>query len=81
VPLAQADVGLAMNTRTTAAKEADNIVDLDSNATKLIEVVEVDKQLLISRGALAMFSIVNDVAKPRSSLGVRLPGLHRDHAR
>jgi K+-transporting ATPase ATPase B chain len=61
--LAQADVGVAMNTGTTAAKEAGNMVDLDSNPTKLIEVVEVGKQLLITRGALTTFSIANDVAK------------------
>ena len=61
--LAQADVGLAMNTGTNAAKEAGNMVDLDSNPTKLIEVVEVGKQLLITRGALTTFSIANDVAK------------------
>ena len=61
--LAQADVGVAMNTGTTAAKEAGNMVDLDSNPTKLIEIVEVGKQLLITRGALTTFSIANDVAK------------------
>jgi potassium-transporting ATPase ATP-binding subunit len=61
--LAQADVGLAMNTGTQAAKEAGNMVDLDSNPTKLIEVVEIGKQLLITRGALTTFSISNDVAK------------------
>jgi K+-transporting ATPase ATPase B chain len=61
--LAQADVGLAMNTGTQAAKEAGNMVDLDSNPTKLIEVVEIGKQLLITRGALTTFSIANDVAK------------------
>jgi potassium-transporting ATPase ATP-binding subunit len=61
--LAQADVGVAMNTGTQAAKEAGNMVDLDSNPTKLIEVVEVGKQLLITRGALTTFSIANDVAK------------------
>jgi K+-transporting ATPase ATPase B chain len=61
--LAQADVGVAMNTGTTAAKEAGNMVDLDSNPTKLIEVVEIGKQLLITRGALTTFSIANDVAK------------------
>ena len=61
--LAQADVGLAMNTGTMAAKEAGNMVDLDSNPTKLIEVVAIGKQLLITRGALTTFSIVNDVAK------------------
>ncbi len=61
--LAQADVGLAMNTGTAAAKEAGNMVDLDSNPTKLIEVVAIGKQLLITRGALTTFSIANDVAK------------------
>jgi K+-transporting ATPase ATPase B chain len=61
--LAQADVGMAMNTGTQAAKEAANMVDLDSNPTKLIEVVEVGKQLLMTRGALTTFSIANDVAK------------------
>jgi potassium-transporting ATPase ATP-binding subunit len=61
--LAQADVGLAMNTGTQAAKEAANMVDLDSNPTKLIEVVEVAKQLLITRGSLTTFSVANDVAK------------------
>jgi potassium-transporting ATPase ATP-binding subunit len=61
--LAQADVGVAMNTGTTAAKEAGNMVDLDSNPTKLIDVVEIGKQLLITRGALTTFSIANDVAK------------------
>jgi K+-transporting ATPase ATPase B chain len=61
--LAQADVGVAMNTGTTAAKEAGNMVDLDSNPTKLIEIVEIGKQLLMTRGALTTFSIANDVAK------------------
>jgi K+-transporting ATPase ATPase B chain len=61
--LAQADVGVAMNTGTQAAREAGNMVDLDSNPTKLIEIVEVGKQLLITRGALTTFSIANDVAK------------------
>jgi K+-transporting ATPase ATPase B chain len=61
--LAQADVGLAMNTGTQAAREAGNMVDLDSNPTKLIEVVETGKQLLMTRGALTTFSIANDVAK------------------
>jgi len=61
--LAQADVGVAMNTGTSAAKEAGNMVDLDSNPTKLIEIVEIGKQLLITRGALTTFSITNDVAK------------------
>jgi K+-transporting ATPase ATPase B chain len=61
--LAQADVGVAMNTGTQAAKEAGNMVDLDSNPTKLIEVVEIGKQMLMTRGALTTFSIANDVAK------------------
>lgn len=61
--LAQSDVGLAMNTGTQAAKEAGNMVDLDSNPTKLLEIVEVGKQLLITRGALTTFSIANDIAK------------------
>jgi K+-transporting ATPase ATPase B chain len=61
--LAQADVGIAMNSGTQAAREAGNMVDLDSNPTKLIEVVEVGKQLLITRGSLTTFSIANDVAK------------------
>jgi K+-transporting ATPase ATPase B chain len=61
--LAQADVGVAMNTGTNAAKEAGNMVDLDSNPTKLIEIVEIGKQLLMTRGALTTFSIANDVAK------------------
>ena len=61
--LAQADVAVAMNTGTQAAKEAGNMVDLDSNPTKLIEVVEIGKQMLITRGSLTTFSIANDVAK------------------
>jgi K+-transporting ATPase ATPase B chain len=61
--LAQADVGVAMNTGTMAAREAGNMVDLDSDPTKLIEIVEIGKQLLITRGALTTFSIANDVAK------------------
>ncbi|HEX3895196.1 MAG TPA: HAD-IC family P-type ATPase, partial [Rudaea sp.] len=61
--LAQADVAVAMNSGTQAAKEAGNMVDLDSNPTKLIEVVEIGKQMLITRGALTTFSIANDVAK------------------
>ena len=61
--LAQADVGVAMNTGTQAAKEAGNMVDLDSNPTKLLEVIEIGKQLLITRGSLTTFSIANDVAK------------------
>src|SRR5204862_1028617 len=61
--LAQADVGVAMNTGTQAAKEAGNMVDLDSNPTKLIEIVEIGKQMLMTRGSLTTFSIANDVAK------------------
>lgn len=61
--LAQANVGIAMNSGTTAAKEAANMVDLDSNPTKILEVVEIGKQLLITRGSLTTFSIANDVAK------------------
>jgi len=61
--LAQADVGVAMNTGTSAAKEAGNMVDLDSNPTKLIEIVQIGKQLLITRGSLTTFSIANDIAK------------------
>jgi K+-transporting ATPase ATPase B chain len=79
--LAQADVGVAMNTGTQAAKEAGNMVDLDSDPTKLIEVVEIGKQLLITRGSLTTFSISNDVAKyfaiiPAMFAGV-LPALDR----
>ena len=79
--LAQADVGVAMNTGTSAAKEAGNMVDLDSNPTKLIEIVEIGKQLLITRGSLTTFSIANDVAKyfamlPAMFAGV-FPGLSR----
>ena len=61
--LAQADVGVAMNTGTQAAREAGNMVDLDSNPTKLIEIVEIGKQLLMTRGSLTTFTIANDVAK------------------
>ena len=61
--LAQADVGIAMNSGTQAAREAGNMIDLDSNPTKLIEVVEIGKQLLMTRGALTTFSIANDVSK------------------
>ncbi len=61
--LAQADVAVVMNSGTQAAKEAGNMVDLDSNPTKLIEIVEIGKQLLMTRGALTTFSIANDVAK------------------
>ena len=79
--LAQADVGVAMNTGTSAAKEAGNMVDLDSNPTKLIEIVEIGKQLLITRGSLTTFSIANDLAKyfaiiPAMFAGV-FPGLDR----
>jgi K+-transporting ATPase ATPase B chain len=78
--LAQADVGVAMNTGTSAAKEAGNMVDLDSDPTKLIEIVAIGKQLLITRGSLTTFSIANDVAKyfaiiPAMFVGV-FPGLH-----
>ncbi len=89
--LAQADVGVAMNTGTQAAKEAGNMVDLDSNPTKLIEIVEIGKQLLITRGSLTTFSIANDVAKyfaiiPAMFAGVfpaldRLNIMHLDNPR
>ena len=77
--LAQADVGVAMNSGTAAAKEAGNMVDLDSSPTKLIDIVEIGKQLLITRGALTTFSLANDVAKyfailPAMFMGV-YPGL------
>jgi len=72
--LAQADVGVAMNTGTQAAKEAGNMVDLDSNPTKLIEVVEIGKQMLITRGALTTFSIANDVAKYFAIIPAMLAG-------
>ncbi len=77
--LAQADVGVAMNTGTSAAKEAGNMVDLDSDPTKLIDIVKIGKQLLITRGSLTTFSIANDVAKyfaiiPAMFAGV-FPGL------
>ena len=79
--LAQADVGVAMNTGTQAAKEAGNMVDLDSDPTKLLEVVEIGKQLLMTRGALTTFSIANDVAKYFAILPAmfvaRLPGSSR----
>ncbi len=73
--LAQADVGVAMNTGTQAAKEAGNMVDLDSNPTKLIEVVEIGKQLLITRGALTTFSIANDIAKYFAIIPAMLVGV------
>ena len=77
--LAQADVGVAMNTGTSAAKEAGNMVDLDSDPTKLLDIVRIGKQLLITRGALTTFSIANDIAKyfaiiPAMFAGV-FPGL------
>ena len=78
--LAQADVGVAMNTGTQAAKEAGNMVDLDSNPTKLIEVVEIGKQLLITRGALTTFSIANDVAKYFAILPAMLVGTFQEIA-
>jgi potassium-transporting ATPase ATP-binding subunit len=74
--LAQADVGVAMNTGTMAAKEAGNMVDLDSNPTKLIEIVEIGKQLLMTRGALTTFSIANDVAKYFAILPAMFSGLY-----
>ena len=74
--LAQADVGVAMNTGTSAAKEAGNMVDLDSNPTKLIEIVEIGKQLLITRGALTTFSITNDVAKYFAIIPAMFAGRH-----
>ncbi|WP_425954828.1 potassium-transporting ATPase subunit KdpB [Xylanimonas sp. McL0601] len=73
--LAQSDVGVAMNTGTTAAKEAGNMVDLDSDPTKLIEIVEIGKQLLITRGALTTFSVANDVAKYFAILPAMFMGL------
>ena len=80
--LAQADVGVAMNTGTQAAKEAGNMVDLDSDPTKLIDIVEIGKQLLITRGSLTTFSIANDVAKyfaiiPAMFARLRQPELDR----
>jgi K+-transporting ATPase ATPase B chain len=73
--LAQADVGVAMNTGTQAAKEAGNMVDLDSNPTKLLEIVEIGKQLLITRGSLTTFSIANDVAKYFAIIPAMLVGV------
>ena len=79
--LAQADVGVAMNSGTSAAKEAGNMVDLDSDPTKLIEIVAIGKQLLITRGSLTTFSIANDVAKYFAIIPamfvIAFPGLHR----
>jgi K+-transporting ATPase ATPase B chain len=74
--LAQADVGIAMNSGTQAAREAGNMVDLDSNPTKLIEVVETGKQLLMTRGALTTFSIANDVAKYFAIIPALTAGLY-----
>ncbi|MGH3803003.1 MAG: potassium-transporting ATPase subunit KdpB, partial [Pseudonocardiaceae bacterium] len=74
--LAQADVGMTMNTGTAAAKEAGNMVDLDSNPTKLIDVVEIGKQLLITRGALTTFSIANDVAKYFAIIPAMFAGIY-----
>jgi K+-transporting ATPase ATPase B chain len=73
--LAQADVGIAMNTGTAAAREAGNMLDLDSNPTKVIEVVEVGKQILITRGSLTTFSIANDVAKYFAIIPAMLSGM------
>jgi len=73
--LAQADVGVAMNTGTQAAKEAGNMVDLDSNPTKLLEIIEIGKQLLITRGALTTFSVANDVAKYFAIIPAMLMGV------
>jgi K+-transporting ATPase ATPase B chain len=78
--LAQADVGVAMNTGTTAAKEAGNMVDLDSNPTKLIDVVEIGKQLLITRGSLTTFSIANDVAKYFAIIPALFATLYQTHS-
>jgi len=74
--LAQSDVGVAMNTGTQAAREAGNMVDLDSNPTKLIEVVETGKQLLMTRGALTTFSIANDVSKYFAIIPAMFSGLY-----
>ena len=79
--LAQADVGVAMNTGTQAAREAGNMVDLDSNPTKLIEVVEIGKQLLMTRGALTTFSIANDVAKYFAIIPAMFLAFYRSWAR
>jgi K+-transporting ATPase ATPase B chain len=76
--LAQADVGVAMNTGTQAAKEAGNMVDLDSNPTKLMEIVEIGKQLLITRGSLTTFSIANDVAKYFAIIPAMFQGVYPD---
>ena len=78
--LAQADVGVAMSTGTQAAREAGNMVDLDSNPTKLIEVVEIGKQLLMTRGALTTFSIANDIAKYFAIIPAMFLGLYATEA-
>ena len=75
--LAVADVGVAMNTGTQAAKEAGNMVDLDSNPTKLIEIVEIGKQLLITRGSLTTFSIANDIAKYFAIIPAMFVGVYK----
>jgi potassium-transporting ATPase ATP-binding subunit len=77
--LAQADVGVAMNTGTTAAKEAGNMVDLDSNPTKLLDIVEIGKQLLITRGSLTTFSIANDIAKYFAIIPALFAFAYHDH--
>jgi K+-transporting ATPase ATPase B chain len=74
--LAQADVGVAMNTGTQAAREAGNMVDLDSNPTKLIDIVEIGKQLIMTRGALTTFSLANDVAKYFAILPAMFAGIY-----
>jgi len=74
--LAQADVGVAMNTGTSAAKEAGNMVDLDSDPTKLIDIVAIGKQVLITRGALTTFSIANDIAKYFAIIPAMFMGIH-----
>ena len=79
--LAQADVGVAMNTGTQAAREAGNMVDLDSNPTKLIDIVEIGKQLIMTRGALTTFSLANDVAKYFAILPAMFAGTLRDAGR
>jgi K+-transporting ATPase ATPase B chain len=78
--LAQADVGMAMNTGTQAAKEAANMIDLDSDPTKLLEVVEIGKQLLMTRGSLTTFSIANDVAKYFAILPALFMGVYPEIA-
>ena len=79
--LAQADVGVAMNTGTQAAREAGNMVDLDSNPTKLMEIVEIGKQLIMTRGALTTFSLANDVAKYFAILPAMFAGIYVDEGK